>query len=298
MAGRIQVVLLTIVLGLTLGVARSDKSIAKDNDLKPEELIAAHIKSIGSPEVLSKVKSRALRGATSVQFRLGGTGQLTGQFQLVSEGRKLGLVMKFNTQDYSGEYLAFDGTDVTVSNINPGQKSPLADFIHRNGGLMKEGLFGGVLSVGWPLLEAQKSRAKMSYRKSKIGGRQLHELSYNPGKGLGDVKVKMFFDLETFRHVRTEYVLRVNALGARSEAAANPDNSVHPAIMDDVPDTIDQLVEQFDDFKEVDGMMLPHHYAIQLSIEGQGQTFLGDWIIDAQQWIHNNPIDPQAFIAK
>ena len=289
---------MTIILGSTLVLARSDKSIAKDNDLKPEELIAAHVKSIGSPEVLSKVKLRALRGTASVQFRLGGTGQLTGQFQLVSEGRKLGLVMRYNTQDYRGEYLAFDGTDVTVSNINPGQKSPLADFIHRNGGLMKEGLFGGVLSVGWPLLESQGKRPKMSYRKNKVGGRQLYELSYNPVKGLGDVKVKMFFDLETFRHVRTEYVLRVNALGARTEEAVNPSNPAHPTIMDNVSDTIDRLVEQFDDFKEVDGMMLPHHYAIQLSVEGQGQTFLGDWILDAQQWVHNSPIDPQAFIAK
>ena len=291
MINRHYLVLWTAVLCLSFGIARSEKSFAKEKELKPDELVAAHLKSIGSPQVLAKVKSRVFTGTTMVHFRLGATGQLTGgQARFVSEGRKLGIVMSFGALEYPGEHFAFNGENVTVGHINPGQKSPLADFINRYGDLMKEGLLGGALSVGWPLLEVQERKPKLKSGNRKIAGRQLHELEYRPAKGLGDIKVKMYFDPETFHHLRTEYGLRISsAMGARTEDAK---------IMKDVPDTIYQLLEQFDDFREVDGMMLPHHYTIDFSVEGQGRTFLARWTIEASQWMHNGQIDPQFFEAK
>lgn len=282
--------LMWLAVVLYFGTAPIEVVPAKDQELKPEELVAKHLKSIGTPEVLEGLKSRAFSGTTSVRFLLGGTGQLNGQSQFVSEGRNLGIDLKYGTLNYRGEHFAFNGKDVSVSYIDHGRRSPLGDFINLHNSLMKEGLIGGALSLGWPLLKVQERQPKMEYRKKSVEGRQLHEIRYRPKKNVGDVEVYLYFDQETFRHVRTEYRLRINAgmAGAPGQAAREQDN----------PGSIYLLTEQFADFMEVDGMMLPHSYNIDFSVEGRGNTFLAHWTIEAKQWLHNGQIDPQVFEMK
>jgi hypothetical protein len=147
---------------------------------------------------------------------------------------------------------------------------------------------GGALSLGWPLLDIQGKQPRLKCKKSKVGGREMHELEYSPKKGLGDFKIKMYFDPETFRHVRTEYGLRITAAIGAGGAETGKEKA----------DSIYRLLEQFDDFREVEGMMLPHRYTIDLSIEGAGSTFLARWIIEAKDWIHNGQADPQFFEVK
>ena len=128
----------------------------------------------------------------------------------VSDGKKLAIVLKYSDINYPGEYFAYNGKDVSVGYISPGQKSPLADFLFRYNGIMKEGLLGGVFSTGWPLLNLKDKPVTLAYREATIDGRRLHEIEYHPKQGFGDMKIKLYFDLETYRHVRTEYRLLVH----------------------------------------------------------------------------------------
>ena len=48
----------------------------------------------------------------------------------------------------------------------------------------------------------------MKYGEAKVEGRKLHMIEYRPKNRLGDVKIKLYFDWDTFRHVRTEYNVR------------------------------------------------------------------------------------------
>ena len=106
-------VLLTAILSLSLGILQSDKSFAKDKEIKPEEVVAKHLESIGKPDALAAVKSRMVMGTASVEYIQGVyETPINGQFQIASEGRRLGIAMKFNTLKYTGEYFAFDGHDV------------------------------------------------------------------------------------------------------------------------------------------------------------------------------------------
>ena len=73
---------------------------------------------------------------------------------------------------------------------------------------MKEGLLGGIFSTGWPLLNLKDKPATLAYREATIDGRRLHEIDYHPKQGFGDMKIKLYFDMETYRHVRTEYRLK------------------------------------------------------------------------------------------
>jgi len=271
-----------------ISVAGSNMSSAQDKKLTPEELVAQHLKSIGSPDLLAKIQSREFVGSTRVRFDQGAFGELIGQSQFASDGRKLGIILRYGGQDYQGEHFAFDGKDVTVGRFIPGKISVLGEFINRFGGVMKEGLMGGALSIAWPLRNYSEIRSRLKYNKAKLAGRPVHALEYRPKGGLGDFKIVLFFEPETFHHIRTEYKLSISAAIGGGPATE---------IGIERPDTYYLLSEEFADFKEVDGMTLPQRYTIGFSSEGQTRTFLAHWTLEAKQWIHNGQIDSSIFRA-
>ncbi len=313
--------LIAIALGVSLSLAVIGSSFAKDKALTPKEVVAAHLKSMGDPELLARINTRGMRGKCSVEFLQGGVGNQTGQCTIITAGHNLSIILKYGSADYPGEYFAFDGTDVDVANITPGQRSPLGDLIFRYKGLMTEGLLGGVLSLGWPLLDIEKRNASLKYSSVKVDGRKLHEIDYMPKDGLNSIKVKLFFEPDTFRHVRTEYALRVQgeqALQAgktvisgvpSSVAVASGQNSGpvtrNAGVLDPIADSHYRLVEKFADFKEVKfkdpqgsetgSLMLPHSYSLEYSVEGQGSSFLAHWNLTADQWMQNGTINPAMF---
>ncbi len=314
--------LIAIALCMSLCLAWPGSSFAKDKKLTPEEVVAAHLKSIGDPSLLASIKNRGMSGTTTVEFIQGGVGNLAGQCMLVSSGRSLSIILKYiGAVAYPGEYFAFDGTDVEVATINPGQRSPLGDFIFRYKGVMKEGLLGGVLSLGWPLLDIEKRKPSLKYVSAKVGGRELHEIDYNPKGGLNNIKVKLFFEPGTFRHVRTEYTLSVQgeqALQAGQTVTRGAPNSADltsgqrggpitrdAGVQDQMANSYYLLVEKFDDFKEVKfkdltggetgSLVLPHSYALEYSVVGQGSSFLAHWNLTADQWMQNGNVNPAVF---
>lgn len=279
----------TVILCLCFTVVQSEKTVAKDKKLTPEEVVAAHVKSIGSPETLAGIKSRAFSGKASIEFIMGATGLIAGQFEFVSEEQKQGIFYRYNALDYPGEHFAFDGKNVTVSYISPGRRSPLGDFLNRYDGIIKQGLMGGVFSLNWPLLDIDRNRPRMKYKKTEVNGRGLHELEYRPRKGIGEVKVKLYFDGDTFRHVKTEYRVTFMQRG-----------TIQPITDDVLTDSLDVdvyyvLTEEFSDFLEVDGLTLPQSYSIHYSREGRGRTFMAQWTMEALRWSHNSPINPQFY---
>jgi hypothetical protein len=266
-----------ILLSLAVAAARPCFSAAKPREIKPEELVAEHVKSLGAPEAIAAIRSRSAGGSTHFRFVTGATGNLQGKAQLVSEKGKLGIVLRYGGIEYPGEHFAFDGTDVMVDSIKPGQKSPLGDFLHRYNGIMKNGLLGGALYVGWPLLNIQESKPRMKCKTKKVDDVELYELEYTPQKSMGDVKVKMYFDPATFRHVMTEY--RVRYLLNNTQI-----NYV--------------LLEKFEDFKTADGLTLPQKYALEFSFEGSESSLMVHYNINCEQLNHNGTIDPQFYVAQ
>jgi len=209
---KIKTSMLTVIAAcFVLCALRADSLYSQGKDLTAAQLVARHLNSIGKPEDLAKIKSRGMSGAAAVQFIQGFSGQLTdGQFLCASEGQNLGMQLKFKDVNYPGEYFAYNGKETTVGHISPGIKSPIAEFIYRYNAIMREGLLGGVLSVAWPLLNIQERQPELEIRQEKVDDKNYYVLDYGSRKRLGnDLKVKLFFDPETFRHVRTEYRVRI-----------------------------------------------------------------------------------------
>jgi hypothetical protein len=296
--------ILIFILPLAAALAQEKKV------LTPDELVAAHLKSIGSPEAIKAIQSRIVSGAAAVRFVMGATGSWNdGEFAVVSEPQRLGLVMKFGALEYPGEYFAFDGKDVTVSNMKPGQKSPVADFIFRNGGVMKEGLLGGTLSVAWPLLNLKEKGAELKVVESKLDGKAVYEVEYRPKKAIGDMKVRLFFDAENFHHLRTEYKVthKDDMTSSRSITSSAPlgagyeNGQVRPnaTMMEGVPNSYYTMVEKFDNYQKAGDLTLPYTYTIEYEIQGQGTSFVANWKMRSSgQFVNNGKIDAEFFKAK
>ena len=282
----------------------------QEKKLTAEEVIAAHLKSIGTPDAIKTIQSRIISGVSGVKFIQGMVGTWNnGEFLVASEPQRMGLVMKFGALEYPGEYFAYDGKDVTVSNMKPGQKSPVAEFIYRNSGLVKEGLLGGTLSVAWPLLNLKDRGAEVKVSEGKLDGKAVYEVEYRPKKAMGDLKVRMFFDMENFHHLRTEYKVThrddlsatKNALGSApiTDGYANGTARPNATIMEGVANSYYTLIEKFDNFQKAGNLTLPYSYTIEYEVQGQGSSFVANWNMRSNgQFMNNGQIDGSFFKAK
>jgi hypothetical protein len=140
------------------------------------------------------------------------------------------------------------------------------------------------------LLNPDGIECKLKYKKVKVEGRELHRLEW-PIYILRNIKIKMYFEPETFRHVRTDYVVRIQEDISVTRAFDIMDKYI-------VPESIYTLIERFDDYRKVSGMMLPHKYSIEYTLEGQGHSFVGHWTLNARKWLFNRTFDEMLFEAQ
>ena len=291
---------LSILLFPLAGVDGTAKKLATD------ELIARHRTAIGENPVR---KNRVAQGLGTLDIRVGGLGKLGGPAMILAEGDKLRTSFGFGHIQYPKETIIRNGDKLDIAYITPGIRSQLgtALWIHFPR-LAQEGLYGGVLTTDWALLDLDKRRAKVRYRGlKKFEGRKLHELEYRPKKGV-EYRIRLYFEPETYRHVASSYRLTIPAGVGRGSMIAQQGPGFGAA---DGPadNTRIQLMETFSEFKEVDGLTLPHHYRITLNESaatgadsGAGfaprNGFAGHWEIKIDRISHKYRITPQAFAIK
>src|SRR4030095_14774865 len=117
--------------------------------LEVKDIVAKHLASVVSPEQKVKVTNITAVGETSYVQVSNHQREYTGKSVLVSDGKKTALAIAFPLQDYPFERVTFDGRKPTFPFIRPGVRSPLGNFLYSQDEIVKEGLFGGVLSTGW-----------------------------------------------------------------------------------------------------------------------------------------------------
>ncbi|RPJ86035.1 MAG: hypothetical protein EHM18_08285 [Acidobacteria bacterium] len=251
--------------------------------MRTEELLARHLASLGSAEAIAATKNRVLEGKVTAVFRVGQTGTVAGTAALVSEGPQFGLSMIFQDFNYPAEKLVSNGKKVSVGMVEAGVRSPLSQFFHDYGHvLITEGLIGGTASVGWPLLSVKQRKARLDYRGlKKVGGRELHELRYRAAKG--DFSIALYFEPDTFRHVRSQYELRMPSVDRDAREMRSD------------PDTIWTVTEEFADYKTVEGLTLPYSYQLRLNYDGLNRSFVGHWTFTFEEARQNLQLDGKTF---
>ncbi len=257
------------------GISMCPLQAKANQKLAPVELIAKHLEAIGPAEARARARGMKIKGTCLLTVRQGGRGQVEGQTIMASQGGRNMINMNFDSSAYPQESLKFDGKDFTANQFRPGLRTSLAQFFLTNDVLFKEGIVGGILSASWPLLNLQDKNPKLEYAGlKKVGGKQMHALKYIPRKG-SDLKITLFFDAETFQHLRSEYERTIyttdqQRIGGGGGALPSPSSqrSSNARI---------NAVEEFSDFRSEGGLNLPHTYKFELSIQSEVRPALVDW---------------------
>lgn len=277
-----RIIFIAAITLLVLGtVSPTSRMVDK---MKAEELVAKHLESIGPAGKRAAITTRIIAGSSLVIFRTPPPGQATGRAVLASEGTKNLIGMSFPSPVYPREQLGFDGDSFGVAYPTPGVRSALGNFLVTHDLIFKQGLMGGTLSSAWPLLDLTSRNPRLDYAGTKeLDHHTMHELRYLP-RGGSDLKISLFFDSQTFRHLRTEYERVIPAsIGTRDYVNVQE------------RETRFKMVEQFSHFRPESGLTLPHIYKIKLSVDSAGGTFLAEWEITLTQFTFNEKIDPTSF---
>ncbi|HEX6730460.1 MAG TPA: hypothetical protein VF074_10635 [Pyrinomonadaceae bacterium] len=252
--------------------------------LTADEVITSHLESIGTAEARSAFKSLVAQGTVTVTIRVGGSGQGKGGAVMASQGPMTLMGLIFGPQEYSNEKMAFNGQKLTLGELHPGVRTRFGGFLLTHDVVFQEGLLGGTLSTAWPFLDMNGRKAKVRYLGTKnIKDRKAYVLSYEPRRG-GNLDIKLYFEAETFQHVRTEYQQEFAA-----PAVSLPEDAARQK------GTRLKLTEEFSDFRREANLVLPHTYKIQLTFDTESNPLLQDWVVSLNQFLFNKTLDPKQF---
>ena len=153
-------------------------------DTKAEDVVSHHLDSIGTAAARAAAKTLIIQGSGDFKILVGGGGELQGTSALVSEGRKMILMVKLPNNDYHGEQFVTDGNKVSVAatTANHGW-SDFGQFVRTQDQIVHEGLLGGELTTAWALANLAENKAKLSFDgEKKVDGRDLYQLTYHSKK--------------------------------------------------------------------------------------------------------------------
>lgn len=240
--------------------------IASGQKLGVNEIIEAHKAAVGDQAARAEIKNLILVGDASVHSITGKTPEVKGRVVIASESGKSYIGMNFSAPDYPQEAIFFNGKEVRVAAARNNNRSVLGNFLMTNERIVRESLLGGVLLQTWRPFAQGQSDAKVSLEGTKkIDGREAYVISYGM-KGSGDLKIKLFIDKETYRHVRSEYSMIFSA-----SIGLTPNESAR------FSETRLKVTENFGDFETVGGLTLPRSHTINYAASGQNGTTEIEW---------------------
>ena len=263
----------SIIFGLVLAAVIPCR--AKEPKLTSDAIISRHLDSIGSADARAAAVSRVSQGKVVFAEIIRHSLRIEGAATLLSQQRKHKCEFQFGNPQYPGEQFVFDGNRELVAMVDQTSRSRLGNFLFLQEEVLREGLFGGVLTTAWPLLNTQNTNPALKYEGlKKINGQQLHEIFYVPKKRSesGELSIRLYFEPETYRHVLTVYTL---TMLHGSKAISDPNQ------------TTVIVEERFGDFQPVDGLTLPRHWDIRYRVEPQNFADEYDWDVSLTQIGHN-----------
>ena len=273
-----------VILSIVIAVVGFCPSVFGQGKMSTDELVKRHVASIGTPEAIAAAKTRILVGQGSLTSKLGYNGRLIGPAQFVSSEDKTLLAIVFNSNEYPYEKLAFDGKDMSFGRPN-GKLTRLSEFVKSQTAIVKQGLFGGVLSASWPLANGGAKKAKIEFVGTEtIDNKQLYKLRVRPA-GSGDVTVSLYFEPDTFHHVLSVYQYTIQPHMISSDSTVNPSAKA----------SYYTLTERFSNFKKVGDLVLPLGYTIDVSNQLEDGTEQLTWTIAFSQAFYNEPLETSAF---
>lgn len=253
--------------------------------MRAEEVLARHVASIGGAEAIAAAANRKIEGTAQVRnVRVPRSTLLGGAF-LASSTLKHVTLLAFegsNAGDYTGERIHFDGRKLDIPYVTAAERSPVGSFIFDYPEISRGGIFGGALFSSWALLNAASKIDKFELQgKEKIEGVETYKIRYVP-KGGSSLTIRMYFDVTTFRHLRTEYSRIETAGTIRVDEGRLNENRF-------------KLIEDFGNFGEVNGLTLPRSYKVVFRYETLQRSAEFEWVIKLTRFGFDPRVEPEIF---
>lgn len=262
----------------------------------PEDLLEFHVRSVGDVGKWRALQSVRAEGSCRLTLIVGGSGTLLGRASFVSQGTATAMRLDFGHGEYAGEAIVFDGgKQLDVAYATPGHRSMLGEFLFSYSEVVKDGLLGGVLSRGWPLLQDEKvSRRLTSRGKNTSEGREWWQATYRPRKGPRELDVDLFFEPDTFLLRKSEYEVR-RSYGMGPFPGVPSASQAGQAARRDVRMKMEEL---FDDYVDVQGVTFPRRWKIRCTNETNDGTTMWEWDVEFTRFELGGPVDPAEFRLK
>jgi hypothetical protein len=267
---------------LLLSIAFSSASFAQDTKLTADEIIRKSLDSMGPASARSAIPFLDLSGPLTVKTTRADFSNGSGTAHLLSQGEKFKLQLAIPSGVYRGETIVYDGKRTNIAHDSQGNYTPLGHFFDWQPVIVADGLIGGELSMAWPLGDPSLHGDKVSYDGlKKDEGRAVHQLTYRPKKADGSLVVRMLFDPETYRHVKTIYLIDVppNVAFSRGGLGSKPTFAGTEELLHF------RLEESFGDFKKLGNLTFPSEHKLKYTSDAPGET--QNWTFE----IHYNKLD-------
>ena len=278
---------------------------AYSQKLTADEIIEKSLNSIGTPSEREQARNILIKGDVALAVhRTSNLFKTDGKVILASEGSKELFRVAVNPPavwKISGnlrDNVVFDGSGVQVdfpdatSIAGPGAlviKSDFENFIEQCNSIVKNGILGGALFTGWNLANRSADKGKLEFDGTdSADGGKYYVLKFVPKDGT-TVKVRLFFDMNTFQHVRTEYYLTLH--GSLGTLGTSRGQGVSPEALANYM----KFIEVFSDFRKEGQLTLPHKYTMDV----QAPVYFNSeskYAFELKEFFFNVPFDPQSFV--
>ncbi|PYS88651.1 MAG: hypothetical protein DMF62_09160 [Acidobacteria bacterium] len=253
-------------------------------ELKAEEIVAKHLASIGKADVRALVSNRVVTGLSQFTSKLPET-KGGGKAVIVSDKENLYFMISLNSKEYPNDKVGFFKDKVSLPFVTAGARSPLGAFIADHKKLLDNGLFLGSMTERWVLLNPHYYGGKIKNAGSKeINGRKAYCIQFFPSDG-GSTEffIRLYFDAETFYHLRTEYH---HVISPRQDTFG---------VLGRQAGTILDLVEYYGDFQTVEGLTLPYSYQVDFKTASTSGTFEYSWGVKVAGYYYNQKLAPDFY---
>lgn len=262
-------------------------------DLKIEDVVAKHTNSIAKSEKRKELKNMLLLGTSEFSSKLPER-KSVGKVAIVSDASNLMLISSFAAESYPYEKIGLFDSKVNIPFVNSAIRSPLGDFLYEHPSILKSGLFSGSMSLQWSLLEENSRRGKINLSGTKkIDGKKLYVVDYYPPGSSEEFKIKLYFDTETFQHVRSEY--REQYLGKETPFSGQNPNKANSTTLGQSNGYVIQLIETFEDYKTFEDITVPTRYKVQYMGNSSKGVFEYDWVFKLNEVKFNQPLKENFF---
>jgi hypothetical protein len=249
--------------------------------ISADEIVSRHLNSIGTEQVRKSVKNFLVTGTSAFEAKspiVHGAGKVI----IVSDPSDLYFLMSLNSREYPFEKIGIFGDKVSIPFVTAGRRSVLGIFLNEHSRVLSDSLFCGSMSFRW-ISKIAELKLKASGKKN-INGRAAYVIDViSRGSGSDDFTMKLFFDAETFHHIRSEYHRELQA-GVPTFGRQNQYSN----------DTID-LKEEFSDFRESNGLTLPYKEKISLVSNSGGPGFEVSWTVSVNNYNLNQNLAADFF---